>query len=293
MAGRLDNGCTYSQRGLPSCGAYFGGVVGGNSDPASLESEMGATLGVRRTYYQANGQSSAVETARRDLAQGRLPWISFKLPHSWADMAAGKGDAWARDIAERMDRLPGPVWVAFHHEPENDDVSQIQQWKKLQERLGPIVRQAADNVAFTVVVMGYHQLYGAQQLRFDAMWPQTKVDVAGFDVYNFQGMPQGNGIRTEPVNLKEKYFEPFQAWSERTGTPWAIAETGYTDYTADQKPHWIRRTFRQLRRTDGLAFSYFNSALNSKANWTLSTASKKADYGSALHRSARLPRLGS
>ena len=34
--------------------------------------------------------------AEADLAAGRLPWISFKLPYSWPDMAAGKGDAWAR-----------------------------------------------------------------------------------------------------------------------------------------------------------------------------------------------------
>ena len=33
--------------------------------------------------------------AKTDLAERRLPWISFKLPYSWADMATGKGDAWA------------------------------------------------------------------------------------------------------------------------------------------------------------------------------------------------------
>ena len=46
--------------------------------------------------------------------------MSFKLPHSWGEMAAGAGDAWAKNLAARFGRLNGPVWLAFHHEPEGD-----------------------------------------------------------------------------------------------------------------------------------------------------------------------------
>ena len=34
-------------------------------------------------------------TAKADIAAHRVPWISFKLPYSWPDMVAGKGDAGA------------------------------------------------------------------------------------------------------------------------------------------------------------------------------------------------------
>ena len=56
--------------------------------------------------------ASAVKTAKADAAKNRMPWMSFKPPYSWADMAAGKGDAWARDLATKMKAVGGPVWVA-------------------------------------------------------------------------------------------------------------------------------------------------------------------------------------
>ena len=120
---------------------------------------MGQQLGVRRTYYGATQVDKAVSVSKADLAMDRLPWISFKLPYSWAEMAAGKGDAWATDLAAKLNKLDGPVWLAFHHEPEGD--GDIKQWTAMQAHLAPIVRAAAPNVAYTIVVTGYHQFYGS------------------------------------------------------------------------------------------------------------------------------------
>src|SRR3954452_24104989 len=74
-ANTLTNGCAYSTRGLPSCGAYLGSAYGGNADPTPWETEMGHVLGVHRTYYGAGGVASAVSTATKDLAKHRLPWV--------------------------------------------------------------------------------------------------------------------------------------------------------------------------------------------------------------------------
>ena len=46
---------------------------------------MDKQLGVRRTFWGRPDVYKAVSIATTDLAKGRLPWISFKLPHSWAD----------------------------------------------------------------------------------------------------------------------------------------------------------------------------------------------------------------
>ena len=115
-----------------------------------------------------------------DLAHQRVPWISFKLPYSWAEMAAGRG----RRLGPRRGpagspRLDGPVWVAFHHEPEGDG-QDITHWTAMQERLAPIVRSAAPNVAYTVILTGWNQFYGPKDYSLTSLWPRdTKIDLVG------------------------------------------------------------------------------------------------------------------
>ena len=40
------------------------------------------------------------------------------------------------DIATKLSKLNGPVWIAFHHEPEND--GDITLWTKMQARLAQV-----------------------------------------------------------------------------------------------------------------------------------------------------------
>src|SRR3954462_1076906 len=60
--GTLTNGCTYDERGIPTCGAYLGAAYGGNADPTPWETSMRANLGLHRTYYSAGGVDRAVRT---------------------------------------------------------------------------------------------------------------------------------------------------------------------------------------------------------------------------------------
>lgn len=280
--------CSVDARGLPSCGTYLGAAYGANTDPTDWERELGGTLALRRTYFRADQVAGAVRHARSDLADGRLPWISFKLPHSWEQMARGHGDAWAKDLATRLDALDGPVWVAFHHEPEGD--GDIDAWRRMQERLGPIVRRG-DNVAFTVVVTGWHQFYGDPQFRLANMWPQgIKVDVAGFDVYNSLGVVKDGKENTKGTDLPTAYFEKIKAWADAEGVAWGLAETGYTDKAAAVDPRWIERTYGEMRAMGGVAFAYFNTTLNSIAPWHIDSGTKQTDFTRALRKTIRLPR---
>jgi hypothetical protein len=275
----LSNGCTHSARGVPSCGAYVGGAYGSNSDVTPWEKSMGKTLGVHRTYYSAAKVSSAVNTAKADVANHRVPWISFKAPYSWSDMARGKGDAWAKDLATRMKSVGGPVWIAVHHEPEGD--GDIQQWKAMQARLAPIMRAAAPNLGYSIILMGYHEFYGDKKYSLSAIWPKTKIDVAGFDLYEKYGV---KGITTWK-NFNKDYFAPLQAWSKSTGVPWGLAETGFSDPAAKQDPNWMSKTYSSMKAYGGIAFAYFNTNLNSVANWELSNATKKNAF-TAINKSA-------
>ena len=286
--GRLTNGCRYSRRGIPTCGAYLGQTYGANADPSPFEQRYGRRLGIRRSYFRADQLSWALATARDDVANGRLPWVSFKLPASWEEVADGDADAWAVRVAKQFGRLDGPVWLAFHHEPEYD--GDIADWTAMQEHLGPIVR-SQENLAFTVIVTGYHQFFGEEQFRLGNMWPQgMKVDVAGFDIYNQLGVVKDGEENTKGTDLNAWYFSKIKPWAEREGVAWGLAETGFTHKAADLDPHWIRRTHRQLENAGGVAFAYFNTTLNSIAPWHLSTPEKRAGWREAQDSGPLLPR---
>jgi hypothetical protein len=287
--GKLSNGCSVSGRGIPvpSCGALIGSAFGSNTDPTTWEREMGHPLGVRRTYYGASQVDKAVSVSKADLAQDRIPWISFKLPYSWSEMAAGKGDAWTTDLAAKLSKLDGPVWVAFHHEPEGD--GDIKQWTAMQARLAPIVRAWAPNVAFTIVLTGWHQFFGSAQYSLDSLMPKnTKVDMVGVDVYNFYGVVKDGKTTTKMTNFEASYFKPLNAWASAHGMAWGVAETGFTDSASKVDPAWVQNTYNLLKRNNGVAFTYFNTTLNSIANWALSTTVKKTSFTTALRTTPTL-----
>jgi hypothetical protein len=285
----LSNGVAISARGVPSREALFGAAVGSNTDPANFEKSIGQRLGVRRTFWTGSQVNSAVTTARTDLSNGRLPWLSFKVPYSWGQMAAGDGDAWARDLATKLAQLPGPVWVAFHHEPEGDGV--IKDWTAMQRRLGPIVRDTAPNVGFSIILTGWHQLYGDSQYSLASLWPATTVDVAGFDVYNAYGMVKDGVLRLKPTDMRGSYFEPLSKWAESKGVAWGLAESGYTDRAAADYPTWLEDTYDDLVATGGVAFAYFNTSLNSQGSWVITTSSKTMQFSAAIKRTAQFPKL--
>lgn len=183
-------------------GTLFGAAVGSNGSPAVLEASAGRPFGIRRTFWEASQVSSGVSTAAADIAAGRVPWISFKLPASWAAMASGSQDAWLRDLGTRLRALPGEVWVALHHEPEND--GNIADWCAMQRHAAPMIR--ADNVKYSIIVTGWHQFFStAATYKMAACWPgdDVGIDLIGIDPYNEYGVIKkdkaGNPL---PINLK-------------------------------------------------------------------------------------------
>ena len=285
-SGMLSNGCRYTARGIPTKGVYVGAAHGSNSDPTRLERSIGSRLGVRRTYFTADQVRSAVRTARQDLRKNRLPWVSFKLPHSWSAMASGAGDRWARNLSKRLKKLRGPVWVAFHHEPEGD--GNLQDWRRMQERLIPIVRKTAPNVAFTIVVTGWHQFYGDDEYSLRQIWPRRgHVDVAGFDVYQQYGVVKDGRSTTSWTDFSE-YFRQIARWARSKDVAWGLAETGVTGTAADARPDIIPNTVKLMKRHGGVAYSYFDTTLNSVADWTLRAGPKRDGFARAADRAPRM-----
>ena len=285
----MSNGTGLTARGVPLKGALFGATYGSNNNPAPFEQQTGQRLGVRRTFWAANQVDAAVATARQDLNAGRLPWISFKLPYGWPNMATGKGDAWAKGIAQKLATLPGPVWIAFHHEPEGD--GDMKDWVAIQERLSPIVRSTAPNVAYTVIYTGYYQLYGPEKYQLANVWPKTKIDVVGFDVYNQYGMMKNGTMVKSATPMRTAYFEKFEKFAASKGVAWGLAETAISDPAAKDHPTMLRDTYDDLVATHGVAMAYFNTHLHSKSSWAILDEDKIQQFGAVLKSSPEFPKL--
>jgi hypothetical protein len=283
--GILSNGCRYNPRGIPRCGVLLGAAYGANSDPILWEREMGHRLGVHRTYYAGYEVDEAVETARIDLMHQRVPWVSFKLPYTWGEMAAGQGDDWARELADAFSKLDGPVWVAFHHEPEGD--GDIREWTAMQERLAPIVRAAAPNVAYSVILTGWNQLYGAEHFSLESAWPDTRIDLVGFDVYNKYGVVENGLVVDERTQFKRDYFTKIERFAEQHDVAWGLAETGHTDLSAQVEPKFVQHIYRGVRNHGGVAVAYFNTDLNSIADWRLN-GPKGTEFAATLRTTPTL-----
>jgi hypothetical protein len=273
--------CVDNRKGIPSSGAYAGATVSGTADLGSLENSVG-TLAIYRDYFTPNQVDYAITRVRANLAAGRLPWISFMVPYSWADMAAGKGDPWVEDLANKLAKLGGPVWLAFHHEPEAD--GPIQDWKRMQQHLAPIIHARTNNVAFTVILIAWADFFGPEKYRLDSIWPGDQyVDILGMDLYNEYGAKPGQQM-LDPM----KYFRIIGRWARMHHVKWGIAETGITEAGSRVDRSWLQQEYRGMVSKGGVALTYFDSSRNSIADWTLDTPGKLIDFDHIVSQSIRI-----
>ncbi|HQR28331.1 MAG TPA: cellulase family glycosylhydrolase [Nocardioides sp.] len=278
--------CVAHRMGIPPAGTtYLGAAVSGTSDLGTRESQFGRTLALHRTYFQASQIKQAARTARADLAAGRLPWISFKAPHSWAAMATGAGDAWSRQVADALKKVPGPVWMAVHHEPENDGDMRL--WTRMQRQIAPIIHQRTNNVAYSVIYSGWNT-FGGGNNTVARKWPGDRnVDILAIDAYNDFGAVRDGREGTKSLDLRP-YYRKMARWSRNHGTAWAIGETGQTRKGASVDPTWLDRAYHQMVRRGGAGLSYYDSSENSVADWTLNDSVKRARFKGLLPGSARV-----
>ena len=279
--------CVRHRMGIPRPGkTYLGAVVWGSSgDVDSRERELGRTIRLHRTYYQATQIEAAARDATADLRAGRLSWMSFKPPLSWEQMARGEGNAWARELATHLGRVNGPVWLAVHHEPEND--GDLRQWTRMQRQIARIIHAETDNVAYSVIYAGWNT-FGGENYTVASKWPGDRhVDVLAIDVYNDYGVTRDGRVGTTHLKLRP-YYRKMARWSREHGTPWAIGETGQSVRGAEVDPTWLDRAFHSMREMGGAGLSYYDSSAHWVTDWTLDDPVKFGRFQGLLRDSARV-----
>ena len=168
----------------------------------------------RRIFSDLASPDGALKIAVTEVAAGRMPVLSFKVPgNDWSGAAAGKYDAALKALTAKLDALPGRVFVTLHHEPVGDGTAT--DYAAMQRRVLPILG-APSNVDAGVIVNGFWWSAGAQGYTDAeiAQWLPASVlrvaEVVAADTY------QG-GTPTQPGEYAAVKIRRMSQWATRTG----------------------------------------------------------------------------
>lgn len=257
---------------LPAGLIYWGSAVGGNADPTSWETTLGAPLSARRTYFTwpAN-KTQLIRTLAADKAAGRMSAIAVKFG-DWATVASGAQDAELRDFAATIKAIGVPVAVTPHHEPEGGGTGGVPDgpapaFRAMIAHMLPIFR-TAPNMSVGVCLMAWSFEPNSGKNPDD--WWVPGVDFLGIDGYNYWG-----------TSSKAKWKTPTEVFTRSAdyaaahGVRMMVLETGVqaTDGVAGAPGSsytWMLQLRDFLLARNALGATYFNSSLNSVAPWTLS-----------------------
>ena len=253
---------------MPGCGLLWGVAPGAFTDlPASkalgnFERTTGRPADILHSYHRGDEVwPTADEIATVQQSRKRILFANWKVAWdtTWADVAAGGQDARIDRAAARLKAFPGKLFVALHHEPENDvragggmtarDYAAMFRHTVLRLRAAGVT-----NVVFVMVYMAYEPW--CVQPWFGDLYPgDDVVDWIGMDPYLF-AKPGGYG-HGDFAYLVDRTSDPskwpgFYTWATRThgNKPLMIAEWGVYEHAADPaQKAWIYSTVRAAAGT--------------------------------------------
>lgn len=252
-----------------------GGAFGGNLDPNPLEARAGKKFGSRRTYH-ASVVSSVLTTIQANIAAGRREsHVSMQPAVAWASIADGSQDAWLKDIATRIAaKIAGTghvVRFTLRHEPEGKGPAA--DWTAMQAHAAPFFN--LPGILFTPVLMGYHSFSKSSPLyaqwNLDACMPTIpEIKGVGYDLYENYGS-KGSTSWTNWDN----YFSQIATWHKAHNIAWGLSETGCSPAAFTKNPQWFDAIVAKVKSYGGSWFDYFNTNLNSVAEWEFSPEADK------------------
>jgi hypothetical protein len=191
-------------------------------------SETGS-LDARRIFGDLSSPTSAINLATSEVAAGRFPIVSFKVPsNDWAGVAAGKYDTQLRAVTTKLAALKGPSFVTLHHEPTGDGTPA--DYSAMLAHALPILGAPA-NVSAGPIVNGFWWSNGSQGLTDAeiAQWLPTSVlrvsEVVAADTY------QG-GTTAKPGENAGVKIANMSKWAARVG----VAHLGIGEYNGLDGP---------------------------------------------------------
>jgi hypothetical protein len=248
------------------------GALWGTSrfDPA-WEARLGRRFDIVHVYHRWEEPFPTPQEAAQ-AAEGRLLLVNWKSPGSWPEVAGGGQDHRLAAAAARLKAFARPLFLAFHHEPEDEvgPAGQAADYAAAFRRVVEVFdRVGADNVLFVWNVTGFVADHGDL---YPALYPGDRyVDWIAYDPYNWYGCRAGD----RPRSFAE-ITRPFYDWTAANapGKPLMLAEFGLREQPpgAPTKAAWLRDALAQLKttRTRIKALVYFNN--DHQCDWRITSS---------------------
>lgn len=272
--------------GDPGPGRLYLGASLSIDQPASARPDLGGErMSMARRFYQPHQIALMREATSTDVAAGILPFVSFKVPGTWLAISRGRYDRWLDQVVEGLGSLGAPVWLALHHEPENDASGPDgtrEDWLAMQQR---VIDRAAAAPLVTVVPVLMNWTFQARSHRNPLDWVMTDVPLLGVDIYN-PWQPNGRSDWMEFADLigMVRDVVPDQ--------PLVIPELGTSSDPFDptRAALWLRGAVETSLREDVVGLAWFDTETPSSRNRRLDEAGRE-ELQSLLGRPeiARLP----
>jgi hypothetical protein len=249
---------------LPTTGAFFGTWVRERSGETSKTAIARVETGVQRTfavdhqYYQWT-RAIPTEYEAWTVAQGRIPFLNWKMPSPWSSVANGSKDAWIRERAAAFKAFGSPVYLTLHHEPEDDYAfGSESDYRTAFRHVVDIFReQGVTNVAFVWTMMAWTFDLRSNPKTPDPWYP-------GDDYVDFVG---SDGFNWAPTKTNAKWesfwtvYKDTNAWAIAHGKPWIAVEYGVQEdpTTPGRKAAWYTDALATIKTWPALkAVIYFD-----------------------------------
>ena len=251
----------------PSQGAYFGTHVEvrtGETKQSAIqrvESEIGRRFAVDRQYERwGDPFPTAYDTWTSN--QGRIPFISWKPTGpagtlTWAQVARGDGDAELIARADAVRAWGRPLYLSFHHEPEDDTATYgtAADFVAAFRHVVDVFRaEGATNAAWAWTMMGWSFQNGTAASFYPG---DAYVDFVAVDAYNWYPGRPGSTWRSFADAVAGG-----RAFAQAHGVPLIVAEYGCQEDPAvpGRKAQWFRDELATVEGwPDVKAVLYFDS----------------------------------
>lgn len=238
-------------------------LLGVSLDIAELASDRG-DLGRRgitlsRRFYRSHQVDLMSRMVLADASSRVLPFVSFKTPKPWRDVAEGRSDRWLESILASLGGLRCPAMLSLHHEPENDHSwagNTPESWLAMQRHA---IRMAAPFPTVTVVPVLMQWTFDPASGRDPRRWLLPESPVLGVDVYNkFRGDGSGMWVEFDALVRQIRQVVP--------DTPLVIPEFGSVVDQRDptRSPKWLRAAYDSALKNNVAALAWFDSEYNNK-----------------------------
>ena len=242
---------------------------------SNLEAEIGRRFAAHKDFFKW-GDAFPSRQQLDDARKGRTPainWIARRRDGRavpWRTIAAGAQDAVISAFADGIRRYRHPVYLTFHHEPENDRVngSPAEFIAAFRHIRRVFTRRGVTNVRWVAALMATTFVKGEPGRWYPG---DDYVDMVGLNGYNWHPGKPGSTWRSLADIFRSAYV-----WAAARGKRVMITETGVQEDghwagPGNRKALWFRDALTTLKRWPLVkVFCYWHS--NVRYPWWVDTS---------------------